>query len=120
MLAPTQLLKKAGVGSKKLFENDKVIVWDFVLEANEETPIHTHERSYMWYAIEGAPLQIYDEEGNDCGVFDVPTGGVFSLKCEGGVIEVLSELGRGAKVPATHKARNMGKSRYREVLVEYK
>ena len=37
------------VGSKKLFENDKVIVWDFVLQPGETTPLHQHERSYMWF-----------------------------------------------------------------------
>jgi hypothetical protein len=70
----------AGVGSEKVFENDKVIVWNFTLEPGECTPLHTHEHNYMWYAIAGAPLQIYDEEGKDLGVFDVPTGGIFSLK----------------------------------------
>ncbi len=82
--------------------------------------MHTHEKSYMWYAVQGAPLQIFDEHGRDLGIFDVPTGGVYSLRCENGEIEVLSEIGRGAKVPATHKARNVGDNHYREVLVEYK
>src|SRR5947208_3265572 len=58
----------AGVGSEKGFENDKVIVWNFVLEPGEETPVHTHEHSYMWYAIEGAPLHIYDKDGADLGI----------------------------------------------------
>ena len=111
---------EAGVGSEKVFENDKVIVWNFELAPGEETAVHTHERSYMWYAIQGAPLQIYDEHGKDLGGFDVPTGGVFSLKCENGVIEVMSDIGKGVTVPARHKARNMGQARYREVLVEYK
>lgn len=110
----------AGVGNEKLFENDKVIVWNFELAPGEETPVHTHERSYMWYAVQGAPLQIYDEQGNDLGIFDVPTGGVFSLKCENGVLEVLSDIGKGATVPVTHKAKNVGSTPYRELLVEYK
>ncbi len=37
----------AGVGSEKVFENNKVIVWNFVLAPSEETPVHTHEHSYM-------------------------------------------------------------------------
>jgi len=53
----------AGVGTEKVFENDKVIVWNFVLAPGEETPVHTHEHSYMWYAIDGAPLQVFDEHG---------------------------------------------------------
>lgn len=110
----------AGVGSEKVFENDKVIVWNFTLEPGECTPLHTHDHNYVWYAIAGAPLQIYDEEGKDLGVFDVPTGGIFSLKLEDGYLEVLSEIGRGARVPATHKALNAGLTPYREVLIEYK
>ncbi|MFM0718256.1 hypothetical protein PQQ73_18155 [Paraburkholderia strydomiana] len=110
----------AGVGTEKVFENDKVIVWNFTLEPGEYTEMHTHERSYMWYAINGAPLQIFDEEGNDLGTFDVPTGAVYSLMLDKGYLEVLSEIGKGARVPATHRARNVGATPYREVLVEYK
>jgi len=108
------------VGNAKLFENDKVAVWAFELEPGEESALHTHERSYMWYTIQGAPLQIFDEHGSDVGLFEVPTGGVFSLKCEDGVIEVLSDNGKGSTIPATHKAKNIGKNTYREILVEYK
>lgn len=50
----------------------------------------------------------------------MPTGAVYSLKCTDGSLEVLSELGKGARVRATHKARNEGSKTYREVLVEYK
>jgi hypothetical protein len=110
----------AGLGTEKVFENDKVIVWNFTLTPGEFTPVHTHEHSYMWYAIEGAPLQIFDESGNEVGIFEVPTGAIYSLKLEDGYLEVLSEIGKGARVPATHKARNVGTSNYREVLVEYK
>jgi hypothetical protein len=109
-----------GVGSRKLFENDKIIVWDFVLPAGEETPVHTHDHSYMWFAVQGAPLQIYDEHGNDVGLFPVPTNGIFELKVEDGTIEVMSEIGKGVKVPARHSARNVGKEDYREILVEWK
>jgi mannose-6-phosphate isomerase-like protein (cupin superfamily) len=110
----------AGVGTTKVFENDKVIVWNFVLAPGEETPMHTHEHSYMWYAIEGAPLQVFDEHGKDLGTLEVPTGAVYSIKLENGMLEVMSEPGKGVKVPVTHKARNVGTTPYREVLVEYK
>lgn len=53
----------ARVGTEKVFDSDKVIVWNFVPQAGEETPVHTHERAYMWYAINGAPSQIFDETG---------------------------------------------------------
>ena len=109
-----------GIGTEKVFENDKIIVWNFILPPGEKTPLHTHERSYMWYTIEGAPLQVFDEHGNDLGTLEVPTGAVYSLKYDNGFIEVLSDWGKGMRMPATHIARNAGTSNYREVMVEYK
>ena len=110
----------AGVGSSNVFENDKVIVWNFELAPGAETPMHTHEHSYMWYTIEGAPLQIFDEFGRDLGTLDVPTGAVYSLRLDKGSLEVLSDIGKGLRVPARHRARNLGRTTYREILVEYK
>jgi hypothetical protein len=74
----------------------------------------------MWYAISGAPLQVFDENGKDLGTLEVPTGAIYSLKLDNGFLEVLSQPGKGMRVPARHKARNVGPTPYREVLVEYK
>ena len=111
----------AGVGTEKVFENDKVAVWNFELAPGEETPMHTHERSYMWYAISGAPLQVTDEHGNDVGTIEVPTGG--GVLAAGGRRRdrgPVRDRGKGMRVPARHKAKNVGTTPYREVLVEYK
>lgn len=108
------------VGSKIVFENDKVIVWDFQLQPGEETPMHRHDRSYVWYAIQGGPLDCEDEHGNDLGVFDVPTGSIFDIKCDGDQLEVLSDIAKGTLFPATHKAKNIGDVPYREILIEFK
>jgi hypothetical protein len=116
----SDVVTEAGVGTEKVFENDKVIVWNFTLAPGEETPIHTHRHNYMWYAIQGAPLQVFDENGKDLGTLEVPTGAVYSLKLENGYLEVLSEPGKGVRVPARHKAKNVGSTPYREILVEYK
>jgi hypothetical protein len=40
------------VGTRKLFENDRVIVWDFVLEAGEKTTVHTHTHDYVFCVLE--------------------------------------------------------------------
>ncbi len=108
------------LGTEKVFENDQVIVWNFELAPGEETEMHTHEHSYMWYAVAGSTLQVLDENEEDLGEIEIPTGAVFSLKVEDGEIEVLSELSKGVRIPAKHRARNVGPSAYREVLVEYK
>lgn len=109
-----------GVGTERVFEDDRMIVWNFELAPGEQTPIHTHEHSYVWYAIQGAPLQVFDENGKDLGTLDVPTGAVYTLKLEDGFLEITSEIGKGMRVPATHSARNAGSTHYREVLIEYK
>ena len=110
----------AGVGTEKVFENDKVNVWNFELAPGEETPMHRHELSYIWYAISGSTLQVYDESDNDLGAFEVPTGAVFHLKVEDEEIEVMSDIGKGMRIPVNHKAVNVGSTPYREVLVEWK
>ena len=109
-----------GVGSAVLFENDKVKVWNFELQPGEETPMHRHDRSYIWYAIQGGALDITDDQGNALGVFEIPTGSVFNIRHNGEQLEILSEIQNGALFPITHKAKNVGDSTYREVLIEFK
>lgn len=108
----------AGVGTTKVFENDKIIVWEFVLEAGDETPLHTHEHDYVFYVLDGAPLQVFAADGSDLGTLDASSGSVFALAMDGD--DLVSVDGRGHRVPATHKARNVGNTRYREILVESK
>lgn len=110
----------AEVGSRVVFENDKVRVWNFELKPGEETVMHRHDLSYIWYAIQGGPLDIHDEHGNPLGVFQVPTGAVFNIRHNGNELEILSDIHQGMKFPLTHKARNIGSVTYREVLIEFK
>lgn len=106
------------VGTSKIFENDRIIVWEFVLEPGERTACHTHHHDYVFYVLEGSRLEVFDESDNPLGAFDAHTGDVFSLRCEGG--ELISTDDKGLRAPATHSARNGGQSRYREILVETK
>ncbi|MEQ8442746.1 MAG: hypothetical protein RIM33_16080 [Alphaproteobacteria bacterium] len=108
------------VGSDIVFEDEKVRVWNFELRPGESTAMHTHEHDYIWYAISGAPLQLYDENEKDLGVLDVPTGAVFNLKLRGDEIEIVSEPGKGMRAPVRHRAVNAGKEPYREILIEFK
>lgn len=106
------------VGSRKIFENERIIVWDFVLEPGESTPVHTHEHDYFWHVLEGSKLETFDEEGNSIGAFDSKTGATFAFECVGS--ELVSTDDKGLRGPATHSARNAGSTRYREILVEMK
>lgn len=110
----------SGVGSQRLFENDQIIVWDFILEAGEASPVHTHEHDYMYYVTEGSRLALSDAAGALLGEFDVEAGAVFELKLQGETITIVSEAFNGFAMPVTHRVANIGTSRYREILVETK
>jgi len=108
----------AGVGSTKIFEDDRIIVWEFVLEPGESTPVHTHQYDYVWHVLEGSKLETFDESGRSIGAFNSNTGDTFAFKCVGS--ELVSTDKKGLRGPAMHSARNVGGSRYREILVEMK
>ena len=106
------------VGTVKLFENDKVVLWDFVLQPGEATPCHTHAYDYVWYVIEGATLEVFDAQDRFLHSFEAPTGAVFTLRLEGDDLVRTDDASH--RVPATHWARNVGTTPYREILVETK
>ena len=41
------------VGTTKVYENEKIIVWEFTLEPGEETPLHEHKHDYIFYIQNG-------------------------------------------------------------------
>jgi hypothetical protein len=104
-----------GVGTSKVFENDRVIVWEMALEPGESTGIHKHEHEYFFQVISGSTLETISTSGESLGKFDVPSGSTHYLTLDG------EELVYGnARIPAEHEARNVGPSRYFEILVELK
>jgi len=105
----------ADVATTKLLENDKVIVWELVLEPGESTGVHTHEYDYMVHVIEGATLRASD--GNGENVNDVPLkdNDTFYFSVSDG-----AALGGELETTATHDAKNMGPGRYREIMFEMK
>ena len=72
--------------------------------------MHNHEHDYVFYALEGAPLQVHDADGNDLGTLPVATGDTYAFKVEKG--ELISTDTKNLRVPTLHKAKNTGTSRY--------
>ena len=108
----------AGVGSKVVFEDNKVKVWEFNLEPGEQTPLHTHEMDYVFYVIDGAPLEVFDADDNNLGILDLASGEVVPIRVEGDELVMIKDESK--RVPVTHSARNAGPNRYREILIETK
>jgi hypothetical protein len=112
----TEVTKEVGTG--KLFENDDIVMWEFVLEPGESVPCHLHVHDYVMYVIEGSRLEVFFEDGSEFAAFDAEPGAIIPLVCEGDWL--VDQLGLGYRVPASHSARNGGTTRYREILVETK
>ena len=57
-------------------------------------------------------------DGRDLGTIDAKAGSVFALRVEGD--ELVGVDDPRLRVPCTHAAKNVGSTRYREILVETK
>jgi hypothetical protein len=104
------------VGTRKLFENDRVIVWDFVLEAGEKTTVHTHTHDYVFCVLEaGGGEELFDANDTFLGAGEIKSGETHYVELQGK--ELVSDFMR---YPASHALRNSGNTRYREIVIELK
>lgn len=51
------------VGTRMLFENDRVRVWEIVLEPGERAPFHRHEGDYFWTCVEPSAARSHTGSG---------------------------------------------------------
>jgi len=96
------------VGSKLLFENERVRIWEMKLEPGATGNLHRHERDYVLIQIEGDRMAV---------VPDPSTGGEYKEYLEADVIP-----GQHFWIPrgGVERARNVGQKAYHEILVELK
>lgn len=50
-----------GVGSKVLFENERVRVWELTLQLGEDSPVHRHENNHLLIQIAGDRVAVVPE-----------------------------------------------------------
>lgn len=91
----------ADVGSKLIFENERIRVWEFTLQPGETIARHKHEHDYFFYPLEGGTLEVTRESG------------VVRATLAAGQVYYRS-------AGDTHAAKNVDDHRYHEVLVELK
>ena len=91
----------ADVGSKLIFENERVRIWEFTLQPGETVPAHKHEYDYFFYPIEGGTLEVTRASGTTRATLEA--GQVYYRKSGD-----------------THAATNVDDHRYHEILVELK
>lgn len=105
----------ADVATTKLLENDKVIVWDLLLDPGESTGAHTHEHDYVVHVIEGSTLRATDGNGENPTDVPLEANDTFYFTLKDG-----AAASGGLRTTATHDAENIGPGRYREIMVEIK
>ena len=93
------------VGTKLLFENDRVRVWDLCLVPGQSTGLHRHEHDYLYVVIGDGRLQGADEQGERSEARDMKDGEVRFNALDG---------------EAVHEAFNMGDTPWRNIVVELK
>ena len=108
----------AGVGTQKVFEDDRVIVWHLDLEPGEQGERHTYELDYVIRVLSGSTLEVCGPDGEFLETVELEAGGATSFQIQGD--QIVSDRPGYPAVPATHSARNVGPNTFREVLVEFK
>ena len=95
----------ADVGSRLLFENEVVKVWDLQIAPGESTGLHRHETDYFYVVIGDGCLQTVNEDGTRQEPKEMKDGEVHFRKVESG---------------AVHDAVNVADTPWRNIVVELK
>jgi hypothetical protein len=96
------------VGSRVLFENERVRVWEMKLAPGERSDVHRHDLDYLLMFLAGDRIRVEPEPDTQGPYtneleFDVPVG--HTVFVERGGVET---------------AVNAGSEHYREILIELK
>ena len=94
------------VGSKLLFENDRVRVWDLRLAPGESTGVHAHHCDYFYVVIGDGEFEALNADGSVLHRGPMQDGEVHFRAIDG--------------EPAVHEAINTGQRQWRNIVVELK
>lgn len=92
------------VGSKILFEDEKVRVWEAEVAPGETLPIHFHDLDYVTVTLTEGDVEVYEADGTVRRGHRVP-----------GDVQV-TKVGSGQK----HVLKNVGTAPYRNRIIELK
>ncbi len=95
---------KGGVGSQILFEDERVRIWELILEPGEASDLHTHEHDYYLAIWSGDLVAGVCPKGSPVESF----------------VGIVPPQGNTVPVPKgnTEWAYNVGKETYKEILIE--
>jgi quercetin dioxygenase-like cupin family protein len=93
------------VGTKLLFENDRVRVWDLRLEPGAQTEFHRHSTDFLYVVIGDGELQTLFTDGTADPPRTMQDGDVRF---------------RDVDSESVHAAKNVGSGTWRNIVVELK
>jgi hypothetical protein len=96
------------IGTKLVFENDRVRVWDLDLEPGAKSDVHKHDLDYLIVQIDGDRIAAAPEPDS---------GSIYTQ-----YIEVAAQPGKVSYITrgGIETAVNVGTRRYREIVIELK
>lgn len=107
------------VGTKVLYEDDRVRVWNFTLAPGQMTSMHRHDYDYHFIAIKPTQLEVWGENGS--ALFNFRAEGTIGFKVEGDyLVPISKDIQLPHAVPRVHAAKNIGNEMYYEILFESK
>ena len=112
MPEPATEITYGDVGSKKLYEDDRCIVWEFRLAPGESSPVHKHERDYIMLILGGDRIAAHFTE-DSAGVYQDLAGQSYTGDVQTGTVKF------GAK-GSIEAAENIGTVEYLNYIVEFK
>ena len=108
----------AGVGTQKVFESDRVIIWNLDLEPGEQGERHTHELDFAVRVFSGSTVEVTGPDGEPLYTVERQPGDAVQFRVDGD--QLVSDREGCPAVPATHSVRNVGTNIFSEVLIEFK
>jgi hypothetical protein len=97
-----------GVGTKVVFENDRVRIWELRLAPGEASDVHAHELDHVLVLVSGDRIAVAPEPD---------TAGPYRDYMEAGVVPATAVFVPRGGVETAH---NVGDEPYVEVIVELK
>ena len=98
--------KPGRVGGRILLDDEKVRIWELILEPGEASDLHLHEHDYYLVIFEGDEVAGVTPKGTGIDSF----------------VGIVPKDGNTVSIPkgGLEWAYNVGKKRYREIIVELK
>lgn len=94
------------VGTRLMFENERVRVWDLALAPGESLATHCHREDFLFIVVNGGALQHVDDDAGSVHAVRYEDDQVVWIEAQGGIVH--------------NRLVNIGDTPYRNFVIELK